>query len=124
MALEEVLEEIEVEVEAKEARAFYSDKGVEEFKKHLTKKRFMEDKGFKKRVSPFKDEVEKRGWETVSQHMELGIRALVKEFYANLGERKNLTCYVRGRWVHFRERAISRLIKLRPVGDCMEYEQL
>ena len=48
MALEEVLEEIEVEVEAGEARAFYSDKGVEEFKKHLTKKRFMEDKGFKK----------------------------------------------------------------------------
>ena len=33
--------------------------------------------------------------------MEPGRRALVKEFYANLGERKGLTCYVRGRWIPF-----------------------
>ena len=31
----------------------------------------------------------------MSQHMELGRRALVKEFYANLSERKDLTCYVK-----------------------------
>ena len=30
--------------------------------------------------------------------MEPRRRAIVKEFYANLGERKDLTCYVRGRW--------------------------
>ena len=32
----------------------------------------------------------------MSQHKELGRRAIVKEFYPNLGERKDLTCYVRG----------------------------
>ena len=48
-------------------------------------------------MSPFKEEVEKRGKEIVSQYMELGRRSLVKEFYANLGEKKDLTCYVWGR---------------------------
>ena len=43
----------------------------------------------------------------MSQHMEPGRRAIGKEFYANLGERKDLTCYVRGRWILFEERTIS-----------------
>ena len=54
----------------------------------------------------------------------LRVRALVKEFYVNLGEQKNLTCYVRGRWILFRERAISQLLELRSVSDCKEYDQL
>ena len=61
MALEEVPDEIEVEIEAGEARAFYPDKGAEAFKKHLVKKGFVEERGFKKLVSPFKEEVEKKG---------------------------------------------------------------
>ena len=73
----------------------------------------MEERGFKKLVSPFKEEIKSRGWETVSQYMEPGRRGIVKEFYSNLGERKTLTCYVRGKWVPFRERAISRLLGLR-----------
>ena len=118
----EEAEEIEVEVEAGEARAFYSKKGADAFKKYLAKKEFVEERGFKKLVSPFKEEVEKRGWETVSQHMEPRRRAVVKEFYSNLGDRKDMTCYVRGRWVLFGERAISKLLGLRPMGDCTEYK--
>ena len=59
--MEEVREEtkeIEVGIEAGEARAFYSDKGVEEG--------FVEERGFKKLVSPLKEEIKSRGWETVS----------------------------------------------------------
>ena len=56
--------------------------------------------------------------------MEPGRRALVKEFYANLGEQKDLTCYVRGRWIPFWKKAISQLLGLRQVGKCEEYEQL
>ena len=48
----------------------------------------------------------------------------MKEFYVNLGERKDLTCYVKWRWVPFGERTISQLLRLRPVGDCTEYELL
>ena len=84
----------------------------------------MEERGFKQLVSPFKEEVERRGWETVSPHMEPGKRALVKEFYANLGERKDLPRYVKGRWIPFREKAISQVLELRQVGECAKYEQL
>ena len=94
------------------------------FQKHLTKKSFVEKMGFKELVSPFKEEIERQGWEKLSQHRELGVRALVKEIYANLGEQKNFTCYVRGRLIPFRERAISQLLGLRLVSDWKEYDQL
>ena len=54
--------------------------------------------------------------------MEPGKRVLVKEFYANLGKRKDLACYVRGRWIPFREIVISKLLGLRKVGEYEEYE--
>ena len=73
---------------------------------------------------PFKEEIKKRGWETVNQHREPSRRSLVKLFYANLGEREALTCYIKGRWVPFGERFISQLLGLRVVGDCAEYEWL
>ena len=91
----------------------YSNKGVEAFKKHLAKKMFVEERDFRELVSPFKEEFEKRGWERVNQHMEHGRRIVVKEFYSNLVERNDLTCYVKGRWIHFEERAISQILGIR-----------
>ena len=72
---------------------------------------------------PFKEEIERRGWEKLSQHRASEVRAIVKEFYANMDEQKNLTFYVRGRWIPFGERAISQLLELRSVGECVEYDQ-
>ena len=60
----------------------------------------------------------------MSQHMESGKKALVKEFYTNLGERKDLTCYVNGKWIPFGERAISQILGLKQLRECTEYEQL
>ena len=40
----------------------------------------MEEKGFKQLVLPFKEEIDRRGWEKVSQDRETRVRALVKEF--------------------------------------------
>ena len=94
------------------------------FQKHQAKKSFVEERGFKELVSPFKEEIERRGWERLSQHREPRVLALVKDFYANLGEQRNLTCYVRRRWIPFGERAISQLLGLRSVNDCKECEQL
>ena len=45
-------------VEEREAKAFYSNKGEEAFKKYLAKKGYVEEKGFKHLVSPFKEEME------------------------------------------------------------------
>ena len=49
---------------------------------------------------------------------------MVKEFYNNLGEQRNLTCYDNERWIPFGERAISQILGLRSVNDCDAYEQL
>ena len=48
-------------MEEGEAKAFYSNKGEEAFNKHLSKKGYVEERGFKQLVSPFKEEVEQRG---------------------------------------------------------------
>ena len=114
----------EVEVEKGEAIVFLSNKGAKAFMKSLTKKGFVEQRGFRKLVPPFKEVVKRRWWKAVCKHVEPGIKALMKEFYANLGKRRNLTCYVRGRWVPFGERVISQLFRLREGGDCTEYDQL
>ena len=53
--------EEEIEVEAGDARAFYSDKGAEAYKKYLKKKGLVEESGIKKIVAPFKEEIERRG---------------------------------------------------------------
>ena len=95
---EEVREENEIEEmegDVADARVFFTNKGAENFKNTLAKG-FIEERGFKELVMPFKEEIERRGWEMLSKHMELGRRALIKEFYMNLGERRNLTCYVKG----------------------------
>ena len=47
-------EEIKVEVEAGDSKALYSDKGAEAYKKHLAKKGFVEERGFKKARRSFK----------------------------------------------------------------------
>ena len=49
---------MEVMVEEGEARTLYSDKGAEVFQKHLAKKGFVEERGFKQLVSPFKEDIE------------------------------------------------------------------
>ena len=41
-------------------KVFLSDKGVETFKKTLAKKSFIEERGFKELVPPFKEEIERR----------------------------------------------------------------
>ena len=59
--LEVVPDDIEVVVEEREVRAFYSNKGKEASKKHLTKKGYVEERGFKQIVLPFKEEAERIG---------------------------------------------------------------
>ena len=54
-------EKIEVVVEEGEVEAFYSNEGAEAFQKHLTKKGFMEEGGFKQLMSPYKEEIQQRG---------------------------------------------------------------
>ena len=52
--MREVGEETEeVEGESREVRVFFTNKGVEAFKKSLARKGFVEESGFKELVPPF-----------------------------------------------------------------------
>ena len=75
-------------------------------------------------MSSFKEEIERRRWGKICKHPGEGSIALVGEFYANLRDRKNFTCYVRGKWVPFGERTLSQLFELKEVRDCSKYEEL
>ena len=57
--LKVVPKENEMVVEEGEARAFYSHKGAEVFHKHLAKKSFVEERGFKELVMSFKEEIKR-----------------------------------------------------------------
>ena len=87
----------EMEGDAEGASVFLIEKGAKIFKKTLTKKGFISERGFKEMVQPLKKEIERRGWVMLCKHLEPGRRTLVKELYANLGDKKKLTYYVRGR---------------------------
>ena len=113
-----------VEVEAREDRVLFSDGGAKNFKEILAKKGIIGERGFNEIMSPFEEEIERRGWGKICKHPGEGRIVLVREFYANLEDRKNLTCYVRGKWVPFGERTISQLFELKEVGDCSEHEEL
>ena len=64
--VEEVREELEemkgsVEIE----KVFLTEKGAEVFRKTLAKKGFIEMRGFKELVLPFKEEIARRSWEVI-----------------------------------------------------------
>ena len=64
--------------------------------------------GSKSWCCPLRERLREEAWDVLYKHMEPGRGTHVIELYTNLKDRKNLTCYVRGRWVPFGERAISQ----------------
>ena len=46
---------------------FLSKEGFELMQKTLLKKGFIEDRGFKEIISPFKEVIDKRGWTAICQ---------------------------------------------------------
>ena len=50
---------------------FLSDKVYEMIEKKILKKDFIGESGFKEFVSPFKEIIEKRGWNIICKHMPL-----------------------------------------------------
>ena len=83
--MEEYVEwENEIVQRAEKARNFVSDKAVALMEKSMKESGFIAKIGFKKFVSPFVEMLEKREWQALGEHKELGCAALVKEFFANM----------------------------------------
>ena len=94
-----------------------SKEGFELVQKTLLKKGFIEERGFKEIIPPFKEVIEKIGWIAICKHLLIGRAAIVREFYANLRERKETQCYVRGKWVPFDRHTINHICGLGKMSD-------
>ena len=57
--------------------------------------------------------LEKREWQELGEHKELGCAALVKEFFANMVEKEGKKVYVRGQWIDFSKEKINTLFNLK-----------
>ena len=102
-----MVEEEEKQSSDEEVEEFVFDKAYEIMEKKILKKESIRERGFKRFISPFKEIIKKRGWKFVCQHLSSGFAALVREFYANLGDRKETQFYVRGKWVSFHRKDIN-----------------
>ena len=96
-------------VTEEEVEDFVSDEAYSNWKKHYANKGFVAERRFKNPITPFKETIEKRGWETLCTHRRSGYTAVVREFYSNLVGRKDNTVYVRGVWVPYGAQAINQV---------------
>ena len=86
-----------------------SEDAYSNWRKHYAGKGFVAERRFKNPITPFKEMIEKRGWETLCAHRRAGYVAVVREFYSNLVGRKDNTVYVRGVWVPYGAQAINQV---------------
>ena len=94
-------------VTEEEIEDFVSEEAYSNWRKHYAGKGFVVERRFKHPITPFKEMIEKRGWETLCAHRRAGYAAVVREFYSNLVGRKDNTVYVRGVWVPYGAQAIN-----------------
>ena len=88
---------------------FVSEEAHSNMRKYYANKGFVAERRFKTPITPFKELIEKRGWETLCAHRRAGYAAVVREFYSNLVGRKDNTVYVRGVWVPYGAQAINQV---------------
>ena len=96
-------------VTEEEVEDFVSDEAYSNWRKHYANKGFVAERRFKNPITPFKELIEKRGWETLCAHRRSGYAAVVREFYSNMVGRKDNTVYVRGVWVPYGAQAINQV---------------
>ena len=96
-------------VAEEEVEDFVSEEAYSNWRKHYAGKGFVAERRFKNPIIPFKEMIEKRGWETLCAHRRAGYAAVVREFYSHLVGRKDNTVYVRGVWVPYGAQAINQV---------------
>ena len=96
-------------VTEEEVEDFVLDEAYSNWTKHYANKGFVAERRFKNPITPFKEMIEQRGWETLCAHRRSGYAAVVREFYSNLVGKKDNTVYVRGVRVPYGAKAINQV---------------
>ena len=116
-------EDVETEQE-KEEDELISNAEYVVMKDTLQQKNFIGERGFNKLISPFREVIEKRGWNLFYEYKPAGFFELVREFYANLVRKKEKTSYVRGKWISFDRGAINKIYILKEMKDGAKFKKL
>ena len=103
---------------------FLSKEAFELMKKKLLKKGFIGDRGFKEMILPFKEVIEKINWIAICENLPFGRATIVREFYANLVDRKETMCYVRGKWISLHRKNINHMCGLGKLSDGAKFRKL
>ena len=111
-------------VTEEQADDFVSEEAHSNMWKYYANKGFVVERRFKTPITPFKELIEKSGWETLCAHRRAGYVAVVKEFYANLVGRKDNTVYVRGVWVPYGAQAINQVYGLAGLKHGSKFKKL
>ena len=90
----------------------------------LQQKNFIGERGFNKLISPFREVIEKIGWNLFCEHKPVDFAALVQEFYPNLVGKKEKTYYVKGKWISFERGAINKTYNLKEMKDGAKFKNL
>ena len=112
----------DIEVEARDSRAFYSDKGVEAFEKHLEKKGVCRKARVQESSVAFQRGGREKGLGNCEQAYGARERSIGERVLCPSWREKGPDMLRLGRWIPFRERVISRLLRLLLGRDCIAYD--
>ena len=90
------------------ANDWVSDLAYIAWKDKLQYRDFIGERVFNKRISPFTEIIEGKGWKLFCEHKSPGFVDVVKEFYANMVGIKDKVMYVRGKWISFDRKQIDQ----------------
>ena len=81
------------------------------------KTKWIMDKGFFNPLDFFKNDIDRKGWNTLSKHPKRGNAIIVCEFYTNLAEQEGYRVFVMGKQVSFDRHMINGFYHLLRVDD-------
>ena len=85
---------------------------------------FVGERDFNKRISPFHEIIESKGWHLFYEHKAPGFVDVVKEFYSNMVGMKDKTVYVRGKWISFNKQQIEQTYNLKEMKNGSKFKKL
>ena len=87
-------------------------------------KDFIDERGFNKLRSPFREVMEKRRWNLLCEHKPARFVVVVKEFYANIVGKKKKMRYVREKWISFDRKEINKTFNLKEIKNASKFKKL
>ena len=100
-------------IETEGDKDFISAEDKALWNKQMANKGFVSERVFGKMISLFAEIIERKGWEFFCTHKAPGFSAMAREFYANMVGIREDSVYVRGVWLNFGHKRITKVLQLK-----------